>query len=145
MILQFDRILPSIPYILEGIPVTLLYTLTSLVCGLFLGMILAMMKVSSYKTFHIFGRIYTSIFRGTPLLLQLTLVYFASPELTGYKISPWEAGILTFSLNSAAYAPFSFHTRTPDFHQLSKSDLEAATGGRHSDPTEATACAGAGA
>lgn len=103
MILQFDRILPSIPYILEGIPITLLYTVTSLACGFFLGVILAMMKVSSYKTFHIFGRIYTSIFRGTPLLLQLTLVYFASPELTGYKITPWEAGILTFSLNSAAY------------------------------------------
>ena len=103
MILQFDRILPSIPYILEGIPVTLLYTLTSLACGFFLGVILAMMKVSSYKTFHIFGRVYTSIFRGTPLLLQLALVYFASPELTGYKITPWEAGILTFSLNSAAY------------------------------------------
>lgn len=103
MILQFERILPSIPYILEGIPITLLYTVTSLACGFLLGIILAMMKVSSYKSFQIFGRIYTSIFRGTPLLLQLTLVYFASPELTGYKITPWEAGILTFSLNSAAY------------------------------------------
>ena len=103
MILQFERILPSIPYILEGIPITLLYTVTSLACGFFLGIILAMMKVSSYKSFQIFGRVYTSIFRGTPLLLQLTLVYFASPELTGYKITPWEAGILTFSLNSAAY------------------------------------------
>ena len=103
MILQFDRILPSIPYILEGIPITLLYTVTSLACGFLLGIVLAMMKVSSYKSFQIFGRIYTSIFRGTPLLLQLTLVYFASPELTGYKITPWEAGILTFSLNSAAY------------------------------------------
>lgn len=103
MILQFERILPSIPYILEGIPITLLYTVTSLACGFFLGIILAMMKVSSYKSFQIFGRVYTSIFRGTPLLLQLTLVYFASPELTGYKITPWEAGILTFSLNSTAY------------------------------------------
>lgn len=103
MILQFERILPSIPYILEGIPITLFYTVTSLACGFLLGIVLAMMKVSSYKTFHIFGRVYTSIFRGTPLLLQLTLVYFASPELTGYKITPWEAGILTFSLNSAAY------------------------------------------
>lgn len=103
MILQFDRILPSLPYILEGIPVTLLYTLTSLTLGFFLGIILAMMKVSHSQVFQWIGRIYTSIFRGTPLLLQLTLIYFASPEITGYKITPWEAGILTFSLNSAAY------------------------------------------
>jgi His/Glu/Gln/Arg/opine family amino acid ABC transporter permease subunit len=103
MILQFDRILPSLPYILEGLPVTLLYTLTSLTLGFFLGIILAMMKVSHSQVFQWIGRIYTSIFRGTPLLLQLTLIYFASPEITGYKITPWEAGILTFSLNSAAY------------------------------------------
>jgi len=103
MILQFDRILPSLPYILEGIPVTLLYTLTSLTLGFFLGIILAMMKVSHSQVSQWIGRIYTSIFRGTPLLLQLTLIYFASPEITGYKITPWEAGILTFSLNSAAY------------------------------------------
>ncbi|MEB3701658.1 Amino acid ABC transporter permease [Candidatus Bealeia paramacronuclearis] len=103
MILQFERILPSIPYILEGVQVTLFYTVTSLTLGFFLGIILAMMKVGSFKILQLFAQFYTSIFRGTPLLLQLTLIYFASPEITGYKISAWEAGVLAFSLNSGAY------------------------------------------
>lgn len=42
-------------------------------------------------------------FRGTPLLVQLMLIYFATPQLTGYTISALEAGVLSFGLNSAAY------------------------------------------
>jgi ABC-type amino acid transport system permease subunit len=47
---------------------------------------------------------YTAIFRGTPLLVQLGIIFYATPQLTGYAISAFEAGILAFSLNSAAYS-----------------------------------------
>ncbi len=103
MVLDFERIWPSVPYILEGVQVTLAYTSVSLLLGFLWGMILALLKVSHLSFLRWFAAFYTSIFRGTPLLLQLTMIYFATPQLTGYTISIWEAGILTFTLNSGAY------------------------------------------
>lgn len=46
---------------------------------------------------------YTSIFRGTPLVLQLMIIYYASPQLFGVQIEAYTAAILSFGLNSAAY------------------------------------------
>ena len=45
---------------------------------------------------------YTSIFRGVPLIVLLFLAYFATPQLTGYKISMFAAGVLTLGLNGSA-------------------------------------------
>lgn len=103
IILDFERIWPSIPYIIEGVKVTLAYTSVSLCLGFLWGTLLALSKVSHLNLLKWFANFYTSIFRGTPLLLQLMLVYHATPQLTGYTISIWEAGILTFTLNSGAY------------------------------------------
>jgi His/Glu/Gln/Arg/opine family amino acid ABC transporter permease subunit len=103
MELDFERIWPSIPYILEGVQITVGFTAVCLFLGFIWGTILALAKVGEFRVFKWFSEIYTSVFRGTPLLLQLTLIYFATPQLTGYQISIWEAGILTFTLNSGAY------------------------------------------
>lgn len=103
MLLDFERIWPSVPYILEGIPVTLAYTSVSLCMGFLWGALLALCKVGHINSLKWFANFYTSLFRGTPLLLQLMLIYHATPQLTGYTISIWEAGILTFTLNSGAY------------------------------------------
>lgn len=101
--LNFSEFVTSMPFIAGGALVTLQYTLLSVFFGLILGTLLAVSKTSSIKIVSWLASGYTSIFRGTPLLVQLILVYHATPELTGYKISAFEAGILAFSLNSAAY------------------------------------------
>ncbi|MEM9543520.1 MAG: amino acid ABC transporter permease [Cyanobacteria bacterium P01_E01_bin.42] len=101
--LDFGRITPSIPFILTGIVITLEFTLISTVLGFLWGTLLSLCKISSIKPLYWFGLAYTSIFRGTPLLVQLSLIYFATPQLTGYDISGFEAGVITFSLNSGAY------------------------------------------
>lgn len=103
MNLDFSRIFPDIPFILSGVPQTLLFTLASVFFGLLLGTVLSLFKISGVKPLIWFALAYTSIFRGTPLLLQLSLIYFATPQLIGYDISPLQAGVLTFSLNSGAY------------------------------------------
>ena len=61
------------------------------------------MDISSKKSNQTYEKGYISIFRGTPLLVQLSLAYFALPTLTGINISGFAAGIIAFSLNSAAY------------------------------------------
>ncbi|WP_409300949.1 amino acid ABC transporter permease [Peribacillus sp. SCS-155] len=103
MNLDFTRIVPSIPFILNGIWVTLLFVIVSAFLGLIIGTILSLFKISHVKVLNWFAEAYTSIFRGTPLLLQLMLIYFATPQLTGYDIPAFLAGILAFGLNSGAY------------------------------------------
>jgi His/Glu/Gln/Arg/opine family amino acid ABC transporter permease subunit len=103
MNLDFSQIVPYIPFILEGIWVTLKFVIISIILGFILGTILALCKISRIKALNWFGDAYTSIFRGTPLILQLMLIYFAIPQLTGYDISPFLSSILAFGLNSSAY------------------------------------------
>ncbi len=103
MKLDFVSIAPSIPYILKGIWVTLQFTLISTFFGFILGTLLSLIKISKYKILKGLAIAYTSIFRGTPLILQLSIIYFATPQLFAYKITALEAGVIAFSLNSAAY------------------------------------------
>ena len=103
MILHFKTIIPSLPFLLEGALITLKYTFLSVFFGFILGTLLSTMKVSTSIVLQRIAQVYTSIFRGTPLLVQLSLVYFGTPQLTGYKITAFESGVITFSLNSAAY------------------------------------------
>jgi His/Glu/Gln/Arg/opine family amino acid ABC transporter permease subunit len=102
--MDFSTIQPSIPFILAGITVTLKFTIISLCAGLPLAILIALGRISHVKTVNLFCKFYVSIFRGTPLLVQLVLFYYSIPQLTGYPISAFEAGILTFSLNTAAYS-----------------------------------------
>lgn len=97
------KIAPSIPYIIKGVSVTLEFTAISALLGFIWGTVLSLFKISTIKPLLWFGTAYTSIFRGTPLLLQIALVYYATPQLTGYDIPALLAGVITFTLNSGAY------------------------------------------
>ncbi len=99
----FGKIAASIPFIIEGILVTLQFTALSALLGFVWGTILSLFKISTFKPLVWFATAYTSIFRGTPLLLQIALVYYATPQLTGYNIPALLAGVITFTLNSGAY------------------------------------------
>ncbi|MEW9668773.1 amino acid ABC transporter permease [Ammoniphilus sp. 3BR4] len=103
MSLQFGQIAPSIPFILGGLWVTLQFTLLSALFGFILGAVLSLFKISNIAILKWFAIAYTSVFRGTPLILQLAIIYFATPQLTGYDIPALQAGVIAFALNSAAY------------------------------------------
>lgn len=103
MNLDFTQIVPYIPFMLEGIWATLQFVIVAIIFGFILGTLLALCKISRIKPLNWFGDAYTSIFRGTPLILQLFIFYFAVPQLTGYDIQPFTSAVLAFGLNSAAY------------------------------------------
>lgn len=103
MNLDFSQIVPYIPFMIEGIWVTLRFVIVSIIVGLLLGTILAFFKIGSVKPLRWFADAYTSIFRGTPLILQLMIIYYAVPQLLGYDITPFLSAVLAFGLNSAAY------------------------------------------
>jgi His/Glu/Gln/Arg/opine family amino acid ABC transporter permease subunit len=103
MNLDFSQIVPYIPFMLEGIWVTLKFVFFAIILGSILGTILALFKIGSAKPLRWLADAYTSIFRGTPLILQLMIIYYSIPQLTGYDISPFLSAILAFGLNSSAY------------------------------------------
>lgn len=101
--IDFSSLNGYIPYILKGVYVTLLFTLVSALFGLVWGTILSLFKISGIKPLEWFATAYTSVFRGTPLLVQLTIIYYATPQLFNYDIPALMAAGLAFGLNSAAY------------------------------------------
>ncbi|SEQ52475.1 amino acid ABC transporter permease [Piscibacillus halophilus] len=103
MNLDFTQIVPYIPFMLEGIWVTLRFVIIAIIIGFLLGAVIALVKISDVKVLRWLADFYTSIFRGTPLILQLMFVYYGIPQVLGYDISEFLAAILTFGLNSSAY------------------------------------------
>ena len=101
--LNFEEIWPSVPYILEGIGVTLRIVAGAATLGIILGILLSLCKIGKFAPLRWFANFYTSIFRGTPLVLQLMIIYFALPQLLDIQIEAISAAILAFGLNSGAY------------------------------------------
>lgn len=91
-------------YIFEGLWHSLLVTLIAALLGLFLGFVVAIVKISPnnawMRPFKIVCDIYTTVFRGTPVALQLFIMVFAVFAIPGFK--PY-AAIITFGINSGAY------------------------------------------
>ncbi|MDN5345919.1 amino acid ABC transporter permease [Petrotoga miotherma DSM 10691] len=98
----FEIVESSWVYMLEGIWVTLFLTLISVVIGFFLGVLLAVAKTYGNKLFYYISYVFIEIIRGTPLLVQLFILYYSLPVI-GIRLSPILASIMAFSLNSAAY------------------------------------------
>jgi polar amino acid transport system ATP-binding protein/polar amino acid transport system permease protein len=92
----------SLPYLLQGITVTLLVTVLGLVGGLLVGLVLASMQLSRFWPLAVLARTYTVIFRGTPLILQLVFAYDALPHI-GIKLSAIAAAGLALALNEAPF------------------------------------------
>jgi polar amino acid transport system permease protein len=103
MSINLDYYLNTAIFVGKGIPITLLYSVLSVTFGFFIGAFLAFLKVSNNKFGKFFAAFYTSIFRGTPLLIQLFVITYAFPPLFNIKLSILQAGVIAFSLNSGAY------------------------------------------
>ncbi|MFC3041232.1 amino acid ABC transporter permease [Virgibacillus xinjiangensis] len=92
----------SLPFVLEGLPVTLLIAIAGMAIGLVLGLFLALARGSQKLLLRWPSRIYISFMRGTPMLVFLFILYFGLP-VVGIEFNAITAAILGFGLNSAAY------------------------------------------
>ena len=90
------------PYILNGVLTTVWLTVVSLIGGLFLGFVIALMRRSEMGLMTGIAKFYIWLFRGTPLLVQLIVIYTALPQM-GIRFSVIEAALLGLALNEAAY------------------------------------------
>jgi polar amino acid transport system permease protein len=99
--LKVEELIAHILFIGRGITLTLQLLGCGILIGLVFGTIFSVLRYKGIGVIVINRLI--SILRGTPLILQLSFVYFSTPGLLGIKLNIVTAGILTFGLNSSAY------------------------------------------
>jgi cystine transport system permease protein len=75
----------------------------SMAIGLVIAVVIALMRLSGQTVLAGIARVYISIIRGTPLLVQLFVVFYGLPSI-GVKLDPWPSAIIAFSLNVGGYA-----------------------------------------
>ncbi len=93
----------ALPRILvQCVKVTIPLTLLSFFFGLLLALILALVQVAGIRGLKDLARFYIWIFRGTPLLVQMFIIYFGLPSL-GIMLDAFPSAVIAFSLNLAAY------------------------------------------
>lgn len=97
-------VVPQImPLLLIGVRVTILITFLSVLTGLMIGTFGGMARLSKNSVIYGIATFYVEVIRGTPLMVQLFLVYYGLPQVTGVNLPPELAGWLAFSINSGAY------------------------------------------
>lgn len=91
------------PLVRGALTGTIPLSLISFTLGLLLALTLALMRLSGNRWLASVARVYISIVRGTPLLVQLFVIFYGLPSI-GILINPWPSAVLAFSLNVGGYA-----------------------------------------
>ncbi|MEJ1116031.1 amino acid ABC transporter permease [Paenarthrobacter sp. CCNWLY172] len=91
------------PIITGAVTGTIPLTLASFAFGLVLALVVALLRLSPNWLLSGIGRFYVSVIRGTPLLVQLFVIFFGLPSI-GIRLDPWPSAIIAFSLNVGGYA-----------------------------------------
>ena len=103
--MEFDLslITNSLPLLLQGALVTLEITAMAVGLGLVFGLLAALAQLSKFTPLRLLAKIYVDFIRGTPLLVQIFIIYFALPAIIGQRIDPFVAAVAACSINSGAY------------------------------------------
>ena len=108
--LDFVKMIPYWKWFLEGAFNTVWLSLVTVLLGTVIGFLIVLLKRSKFKPFNWFGSLYTSVIRGTPILLQLYIIVYGLPQI-GIKVpdlfGPLSglllSCIIALAINSAAY------------------------------------------
>lgn len=109
--------------VIAMIKVTIPLTIVTFIFGLIIGLLTALFRISNNRYLDLIAKVYISIFRGTPLLIQLFIFFYGLPRL-GLVLDPVPTAIIGFSLNIGAYAS---ETIRASISAIPKGQWEAAT------------------
>lgn len=101
--MDFELIERAFPLLVMGAAVTVEITVVSVAVGFLIGLVVGVARISRVKALRILAAVYADCIRGTPLLVQIFLIYFALPMLTGHRIEPFAAAVMACGINSGAY------------------------------------------
>ncbi|WP_296334286.1 amino acid ABC transporter permease [Veillonella sp. LMAG:2] len=122
MSFDWSLIWDNIPILLQGAVITIQITVMAVGCGFFIGMIAALANLSRFTIVRLLVKCYVELFRGTPLLVQIFMIYFALPMVIGQSINPYVAAVTACSINSGAYVSEIFRA---GIQSIDKGQMEA--------------------
>ena len=131
--MDLDFALEHFPRLLKATILTIQLTSLSLFFGIFVGVFFAILRTRKNKILFFISYYYSYIFRGTPLLVQIFIIYFGLAQLEWIRESflwvflkePYSCAILAFTLNTGAYSSEIFRSA---FETINKGIVEAADG-----------------
>ncbi|MBM3521622.1 MAG: amino acid ABC transporter permease [Alphaproteobacteria bacterium] len=100
---RFDTVLPHLGYLLAGVSMTIQVSLAAVTLAVAVGLVVAMLRLSSIAWVRAAAGLYVDIWRSTPTLAQLLWVFYALPILTGVPLSVFVAGTITLGCHYGAY------------------------------------------
>ena len=119
---NFALVVNSFPLLLEGALVTIKITALSVGFGLLIGLVASIERMSKLWLVKMLASLYVDFIRGTPLLVQIFIIYFALPMITGVRVDPLVAAITACSINSGAYVAEIFRA---GIESIDKGQMEA--------------------
>ncbi len=123
MSFDFSLILDSLPLLGIGALVTIEISAVAVAIGVLIGLLVGIAEISRYWWFRIPAKVYVDFIRGTPLLVQIFIIYFALPVLlNGVRIEPYVAAVAACSINSGAYVAEIFRA---GIQSIDKGQMEA--------------------
>jgi octopine/nopaline transport system permease protein len=131
--MDIDFALEHLPKLLKATQLTIQLTFLSLFFGVFVGVFFAILRTSKNKILFYISYYYSYAFRGTPLLVQIFIIYFGLAQLEWIRESflwvflkePYSCAILAFTLNTGAYSSEIFRSA---FETINRGIIEAAEG-----------------
>lgn len=100
---RFDVVWNNMPFLMEGLWLTLTISFLALAISMALGLLVAVVRLAKNRGVSLIGATYVEIFRDTPVLVQLFWVYYVLPILLDIKISAFGAALVGLTLHSAAF------------------------------------------
>lgn len=105
--MNFSLVFQSLPFLLDATIMTIVLAIVSMLIALVIGFFTALARISKLKVLKGIAKFYVSLFRGTPLLVQIFVIYYGLPQIN-IALNPIPSGIIALSLNAGAYLSESF-------------------------------------
>ena len=93
----------ALPYLLEGLQITLYIFFIAIIIGFLIGLLMALLRLSPFKILNWIAKIFVDAIRGTPFIVQLFFIYFGLNSLEFISMDNTTAGIVTVAINAGAY------------------------------------------
>ena len=120
--MDWNVITSNLPLLLYGALMTIKITAVAVSFGFIIGLIVSLARMSNFVIVRLIAKCYVDVIRGTPMLVQIFMIYFALPQIIGTRIDPYIAACAACSINSGAYVSEIFRA---GIQSVNKGQMEA--------------------
>ena len=120
--MDWNVITNNLPLLLYGALMTIKITAVAVSFGFIIGLIVSLARMSNFVIVRLIAKCYVDVIRGTPMLVQIFMIYFALPQIIGTRIDPYIAACAACSINSGAYVSEIFRA---GIQSVNKGQMEA--------------------